>query len=88
MSVFTIAADGKSIACHTCGMTGHNLQDVARRHCGCCHMFLDPREPAEELQAGDDAIDSMLDIEIEIGTPAELPAPAPINPWDVVLRCQ
>ena len=29
------------------------------------------------------------DIEIEIGTPAEhLPAPAPINPWDVVFSRQ
>lgn len=45
MGLFTIAADGKSIACHTCGLTSHNLNDVAQRYCGCCHLFLDPQEP-------------------------------------------
>jgi len=47
MSVFTIAADGGSITCHTCGMTGHNLSDVTR-HCGCFRLLLDPREPRTE----------------------------------------
>jgi len=44
MSVFTIAADGKSIACHTCGMIGHNLSDVTR-HCGCFRLLQGPRQP-------------------------------------------
>ena len=43
MSVFTIEADGKSIACHTCGMTGRNLSDVTR-HCGCFRLLQGPQE--------------------------------------------
>ena len=45
MSIFTIWDGGGSITCHTCGMTSHNLNDVAQRYCGCCHLFLDPRQP-------------------------------------------
>jgi predicted RNA-binding Zn-ribbon protein involved in translation (DUF1610 family) len=47
MSVFTISADGKSITCHTCGLTCHNLNDIAQRYCGRCHPFLDPPDVYE-----------------------------------------
>jgi predicted RNA-binding Zn-ribbon protein involved in translation (DUF1610 family) len=47
MSLFTVAADGKSIACHACGLTSHNPNDVAQRYCGACKVFLDPQEPYE-----------------------------------------
>lgn len=36
---YTIADDGKSITCHTCGRTSRNLADVRNRYCGWCHVF-------------------------------------------------
>lgn len=36
---YDIAKDGKSITCHTCGRTSHNLNDVRNRFCGWCHVF-------------------------------------------------
>lgn len=35
----TIAADGRSITCHLCGLTSHNANDVRERYCGRCHVF-------------------------------------------------
>jgi hypothetical protein len=39
MSNYTIAADGKSITCHDCGMTSYNLKDVEYKFCGKCSKF-------------------------------------------------
>jgi hypothetical protein len=47
MSLFTIAADGKSITCLACGLISHNPNDVIQRYCGACKIFLDPQEPYE-----------------------------------------
>jgi hypothetical protein len=35
----TIAADGKSITCHTCWRTSHNPNDVQERYCAHCSKF-------------------------------------------------
>jgi len=44
---YTVAPDGKSITCHTCGLTSYNLNDVAQRYCGACKLFLEPQDPYE-----------------------------------------
>lgn len=36
---YTIAPDGRSITCHTCGMTSYNLNDVQEKYCGNCHVW-------------------------------------------------
>lgn len=33
---YTISPDGSAITCHMCGLTSHNLNDVAERFCGYC----------------------------------------------------
>lgn len=40
-STYTIAADGKAITCHRCGMTSHHPEDVALHYCAECHRFHD-----------------------------------------------
>jgi len=49
MSLFTIAADGKSITCLACRQTSYNPNDVAQRYCGNCKIFLDPVDEAYEF---------------------------------------
>ncbi len=36
---YTIAQDGQSIACHRCGLTSHNANDVRQRYCAKCGTF-------------------------------------------------
>lgn len=36
---YTIAPDGKSITCRTCGMTSYHPLDIANRFCGRCNRF-------------------------------------------------
>jgi len=36
---FEIAADGKSIVCHVCGLRSYNLDDVRYRYCSNCKLF-------------------------------------------------
>jgi len=38
---YTIAADGKSITCHQCGLTSYGLNDVRHRYCVRCDVFHD-----------------------------------------------
>jgi len=38
---YTIAPDGRSITCRTCGLTSYNPNDVAQQYCGRCHVFHD-----------------------------------------------
>jgi len=38
---YTISPDGKAITCHKCGLTSHNLNDVANRYCDKCRVFHD-----------------------------------------------
>jgi hypothetical protein len=44
---YTISEDGLSITCLICGMTSHNLNDVAHKYCGRCHVFLDLLYPEQ-----------------------------------------
>ena len=46
---YTIAPDGRSITCRTCGLTSYNPNDVAQRFCGNCHVFLDPVDEVYEF---------------------------------------
>lgn len=36
---YSIAPDGKSITCRTCGTTSHHPKDIEQLYCGCCHTF-------------------------------------------------
>ncbi len=51
MSLFTIAADGKSITCLACRQTSYNPNDVAQRYCGNCKIFLDPVDAISDDEA-------------------------------------
>lgn len=42
MTTYTISEDGKSITCHKCGKTSHNLNDVKEKYCGFCHYWHNP----------------------------------------------
>jgi hypothetical protein len=48
---YWISPGGDSITCTKCHTTSHNPNDVEKRYCGSCHVFLD--EPAPQITAAD-----------------------------------
>jgi len=42
---YTIGPDFSTITCRWCGLTSHNLRDVAERYCGRCNTFHDDLPP-------------------------------------------
>jgi len=47
---YHIAMDGKSITCHTCGLTSYHPKDVEQRYCGKCHKFHDDEADKQSIQ--------------------------------------
>lgn len=50
MGSYIVSPDGGFITCLRCGKTSYNLDDVAKRYCGNCHLFHDDVTPAQVSQ--------------------------------------
>jgi hypothetical protein len=51
-ATYEILSGGAAIRCLRCNRVSHNLNDVAQRYCGNCHVFHE-FDPAQHVNPGD-----------------------------------